>query len=72
MEIRFCEKHDEYYLSPVIGDGLEHHKGCPKTYALQWREVIYYLNKLKRIKYLTTLRELSTKTVEEVIQPAKD
>ncbi len=52
MEIRFCEKHDEYYLSPVIGDGLEHHKGCPKTYALQWREVIYYLNKLRQLKKL--------------------
>ena len=62
IQIRFCEDHNTYYVSDAHNPAeAEAHLKCKKTWELQWREVTYYLNKLR------TLRELFNKLRIELL-----
>lgn len=46
--VRYCNIHATYYVAQDID-----HKDCA-SFALQWGEVTYYLNKLRMLKDLFT------------------
>ncbi len=53
IQIRFCEDHNIYYVSdPSNPSEAEAHLKCKKTWDLQWREVTFYLNKLRYLREL--------------------
>lgn len=42
--IRYCKTHSAYYIGPG-------HESCD-SFSLTWNEVLFYLNKLERLKGL--------------------